>query len=107
MHAREVAAQHRLSVEPEAGEDPAPVDAVRVGGLPLVLAVAEGEPVDVPLAHAPHHVLLNTIAAIGAHLVVEIVAGAAGGDLRYELRRPLDVVVLGDCRLAAARGIEE
>ena len=53
--------------------------------------------------YLPHHVLLHTVAPIGAQLIVEIDRGAAGGDLDDQLRGTVEVII-GTHVGAVARG---
>src|SRR5687767_10416086 len=89
-----VAANHRGRVEPEAGEDLALENAVAVGDEAPVAPAVQGEPVDRLVVDAPDDVLADAVAAVGFELVVQVVAGAAGGDLAGQLRGPFDVAVV-------------
>src|SRR5205807_3860470 len=84
--ARQIAADERRGIEPETGEDLALVKAGLIDEQQLVAALAEDEPINRLIQHPPDDVLAHLISAIGVQLDVQVVAGAAGGDLRKELR---------------------
>src|SRR5262249_23607224 len=79
--------------EPKAGEHRTAEDAVgrrRQGPEP---PVAVNEPVDLSIEDPPDDILADPVAAIDVQLLPQVIADAAGRDLRDQFGSPFDVVV--------------
>jgi len=68
---REITAQERGRVEPQAGEDRAAQDSIVSGRKPPVLRLAQDEPVDLPIVDAPDDVFSDAVSLIRLELVVD------------------------------------
>jgi hypothetical protein len=64
-------------------------------------------PVDRAIADPPDDVLAHVVGGIGLELLTHVIADAAGGDLRDEIRSPLDVAIFANSHLPGMLGLDE
>ena len=105
--AGQVMIPQRDRIEPETREYCAAIKAVYRESHRLVAPLAEHEPVDLAVEHAPDNVFADAIAAVNLELDAEIVAGTTGSNLGHHVRRAFHVIVGADSCLAAALRLDE
>ena len=66
-----------------------------------VLSVLKLEPVYLLVIHAPHDILLHTIAPVGFALDVQIIRSAARRYLYNQFRGALQVIIVADASMSA------
>src|SRR5208337_1645464 len=105
--AGQVMIPQRDRIEPETREDRAAIKAVCRESHRLVAPLAEHEPVDLAVEHAPDNVFADAVAAVNLELDAQIVTGTTRSDLGHKLGSTLEVIVIADPCLAAESGIND
>ncbi len=76
----QVTSKEVLRVEPQPGKNLALVSAEIILGVLHVFAAAQDEVIEFLIKRSPHNVFAHAVATINGELLVEVVAGAGGGD---------------------------
>jgi hypothetical protein len=100
-------AQQRGCVEPDTREDRAAKDSVFSRSDLLKLLVTQEEPVDLVVEHANRDIFTYAVSTVDIEFLVQVVAHAAGGDFRDQVRGAIDLAIVIGRHIAAILRLDE